>query len=115
MGITTLPIINEVGPLLHSINFPNYPYVIRGPEANTACCLKSDVSLEWNLGNVDKEFLSIQDGTLNVLTANGDFNLSEQLLLHYQKPKPKMHYLLPSHLEVLIWLQQMPAGLQMAI
>ena len=44
MGTTPLPIINEVGPLLNSTNFPNDPYVIRGPEANIVCCLKSDVS-----------------------------------------------------------------------
>ena len=70
MGITPLPIISEVDPQLNSTNFPNDPYVIRGPEANTACCLKSDVSRKWNLGQVDIEFLSIQDGILNVLTVN---------------------------------------------
>ena len=53
MGITTLPIINEIGPLLNSTNFPNNPCVIRGPEGNTVCCLKSEVSRELNLGNVN--------------------------------------------------------------
>ena len=55
MGITTLPIINEIGPLLNSTNFPNNPCVIRGPEANTVCCIKSDVSREWKLGDVGIE------------------------------------------------------------
>ena len=40
MGIRPLPVIDDAGPLLNSNNFPNYPIVIRGPEADTVCCLK---------------------------------------------------------------------------
>ena len=40
MGIRPLPVIDDAGPLLNSNNFPNYPFVIRGPEADTVCCLK---------------------------------------------------------------------------
>ena len=91
MGIRTLPVIDDAGPFLNSNNFPNYPFVNRGPEANTICCLKSDVSRAWNLGDVDtEEFypVKVQRGILKVLTANLLYlSLPEQSPSHCQKPR----------------------------
>ena len=98
MGIRALPVIDDAGPLLNSNNFPIYPYVIRGLEASTVCCLKPDVSRAWNWGDADiEDFESSQGARWNSESFIGELDGFESSSKNYFAfPKTKLNFTLPN-------------------